>query len=101
MHRVMPFALLVLVVAAVAGSAIAADDRKGREVYDLHCAGCHGPDGVSMDPMTPSFADGDALFLMDAELMQRISDGKDTMPSFRGILSAEDMRDVIAYIRTF
>lgn len=101
MSRIVVIALLFLVAVAVAGSAFAADDRKGREVYDLHCAACHGHDGVSMDPMIPSFADGEALFLMDAELLQRISDGKDTMPSFRGILSAEEMRDVIAYIRTF
>ena len=93
------FVVLALVVTA--GSVLAADERKGREVYEMHCVGCHGPDGVSVDPMIPSFADGDALFKMDAELQQRISDGKDTMPSFRGLLSAEEMRDVIAYIRTF
>lgn len=81
--------------------ALAADERNGRAVYEAHCASCHGFDGVSLDPMIPNFSDGDALFLMDAELMKRISDGKDTMPAYRGLLTAEEMRDVIAYIRTF
>lgn len=101
MRNALQFVILVLALAVMAGGVLAADERKGREVYDMHCVGCHGPDGVSADPMIPSFADGDALFMMDAELQQRISDGKDTMPSFRGLLSAEEMRDVIAYIRTF
>lgn len=88
-------------LSVMADRAIAADERKGREVYEIHCAGCHGVDGVSLDPLVPNFADGDALVLMDAELFQRIGDGKETMPAFRGILSSEEMRNVIAYIRTF
>jgi len=97
----------LLMAAALAGVAglvsvsLAADEREGREVYDLHCAVCHGPDGRSLDPAVPSFADGDALFLMDADIMRQISDGKGTMPAFRGLLTPEEMRDVIAYIRTF
>lgn len=93
--------LVILAFSLMAESLFAADERKGREVYDLHCSTCHGLDGVSTDPLVPNFADGDALFLMDAELMQRINDGNETMPAFRGLLSAEEIRDVIAYIRTF
>lgn len=93
--------LVILAFSLMAESLFAADERKGREVYDLHCSTCHGLDGVSTDPLVPNFADGDALFLMDAELMQRIKDGNETMPAFRGLLSAEEIRDVIAYIRTF
>lgn len=96
-------ALLVALLGAslLPGTAHAADEQKGREVYERHCLACHGIDGVSLDPMIPNFADGDALYRMDAELIQRISDGKDTMPAFRGLLSSEEMRNVIAYIRTF
>lgn len=101
MRRACVCLLAVTAMCVLAESAVAADERKGREVYDLHCATCHGMDGISLDPLVPSFADGDALFLMDAELLQRIGDGNDTMPAFRGLLSAEEIRDVIAYIRTF
>ena len=38
---------------------------------------------------------------MDSELLDRIRDGKDGMPSFRGMLSDNEIRDVIAYLRTF
>ena len=101
MCRGAAFLFLVLTVFVLAGRPFAADELKGQEVYDLHCAGCHGPGGLSTDPMVPSFADGDTLFLMDAELIQRISNGKDMMPAYRGLLTSEEMRDVVAYIRTF
>ena len=101
MHKALSFLFAIMTLTAVTNGVLAADERKGREVYDLHCATCHGTNGVSPDPMVPNFADGDALFLMDSELLQRIGDGSDTMPAFRGLLNAEEMRDVIAYIRTF
>ena len=80
---------------------LAADIQKGRQVYDLHCIACHGAGGISSDPFVPSFADGDLLYLMDSDLLQRIRDGKDTMPAFRGLLRDEEIRDVITYLRTF
>lgn len=95
------FAATAVALAVFSGPATAADERKGREVYDLHCIVCHGPQGMPADPTIPSFADGDTLFQMDSDLMRRISEGKETMPAFRGLLTAEEMRDVIAYIRTF
>ena len=101
MRRAFAYLLAVMTLFVLAESVMGADEREGRKVYDVHCATCHGVNGVSPDPMVPNFADGDALFLMDAELLQRIGDGNDTMPAFRGLLSAEEMRDVIAYIRTF
>jgi len=36
-----------------------------------------------------------------SDLLQRIRDGKDTMPAFRGLLRDEEIRDVITYLRTF
>ena len=80
---------------------LAADMQKGRQVYEIHCIACHGERGISSDPLVPSFADGDLLYLMDSDLLRRIRDGKDTMPAFRGILRDEEIRDVITYLRSF
>jgi len=80
---------------------LAADMQKGRQVYDIHCIACHGEGGIPSDPLVPSFADGDLLYLMDSDLLHRIRDGKDTMPAFRGILRDEEIRDVITYLRSF
>jgi len=78
----------------------AADQRQGQQIYELHCEACHGVGGNAIEPGMPRFADGDSLFLMDQDLLRRIREGKDTMPAYRGLLSDEEIRDVIAYLRT-
>ena len=102
MTRFLPIAvvaLLALLFWTAPGDA--ADRTNGRQLYEIHCMGCHGETGYSIDPTVPSFASGDLLFLMDSELLDRIRDGKDGMPSFQGLLSDYEIRDVIAYLRTF
>jgi mono/diheme cytochrome c family protein len=48
----------------------------------------------------PSFANGDRMFLMDQEMLQSVRNGKNQMPAFRGLLSDQEIRDVITYLRT-
>lgn len=78
----------------------AADRGNGRVIYEMHCVGCHGEGGRPIDPTVPSFANGDALFMMDSDLLERIRQGNQTMPAFRGLLSDQEIRDVISYLRT-
>lgn len=83
-----------------AGMAHAGDLQNGRDTYELHCSICHGIDGMPIDMTIPSFANGDRLFQMDQDLMRSIREGKELMPAFRGLLSDEEIRDVITYLRT-
>jgi len=78
----------------------AQDIFKGREVYELHCEGCHGADGASFEPGVPDFSRGESLFAPDSELVERLREGSAMKPSFRGLLTDEELRDVIAYVRT-
>ena len=98
MRNCLPVAAMV--VLAVAGGANAADIYNGKEVYDLHCQGCHGVDGRSMEPGTPDFTRGESLMVPDSELFERLWDGMAHMPSYRGMIEDSDLRDVIAYVRT-
>ena len=100
--RTLTLLFTALVVLAVAWSSpgSAADRNNGRAIYEMHCVGCHGEGGRSVDPTVPSFANGDGLFLMDSELLDRIRQGNQTMPAFRGLLSDQEIRDVISYLRT-
>ena len=68
MRNCLPVAAMV--VFTVGGGANAADIFNGKEVYDLHCQGCHGVDGMGH------------------------------IPSYRGMIEDSDLRDVIAYVRT-
>ena len=74
--------------------------RRGRQTYELHCSVCHGIDGMPIDMTIPSFANGDRLFQMDQDLLRSIREGRDLMPAFRGLLSDDEIRNVIAYLRT-
>jgi len=100
--RILMLLSVVLAVLAVAWPApgVAADRKNGRTLYEIHCQGCHGEGGYSFDPTVPSFANGDGLFMMDSDLVDRIRNGNQTMPAFRGLLSDQEIRDVISYLRT-
>ena len=90
----------VAAVLIVAGhEAGAADVFNGREIYEMHCQGCHGIDGQSMEPGTPDFTRGESLLVPDTELFRQLWDGGH-MPSYRGMIEDSDLRDVIAYVRT-
>ncbi len=91
---------MVSLLAILAVQARAGDMQKGREVYDMHCVTCHGMNGYAIDMTIPSFANGDRMFLMDQEMLQSVRNGKNMMPAFRGLLSDEEIRDVITYLRT-
>ena len=92
--------IAALLAAMLAGGVQAADIYNGKEVYDLHCQGCHGVDGRSLEPGTPDFSRGESLMVADSELYERLRDGTGHLPSFRGMIEDSDLRDVIAYLRT-
>lgn len=106
-----------LVVASFATSAMAAGDKaKGAEIYKKNCGGCHGATGAgdgsaasSLSPKPASFINKDAKNSLgkkvseqtDEELATVISKGrkKTAMPPFKK-LSEQDVKDVLAYIRS-
>ncbi len=93
--------LAILLLGAFASLAPAADYFKGRETYAQHCESCHGTEGRSLEPGVPNFSSGDAMFLSDADLYKKVRGGTASMPAYRGILSDSEIRDVIAYLRSF
>jgi len=101
MQKLIGLIALITIVVVLWSAPLAASDRQnGRVLYEMHCLGCHGESGYAIDPTIPSFANGDLMFLMDSELLDRIRSGNQTMPAFRGLLSDQEIRDVISYLRT-
>lgn len=80
--------------------AIAADLAKGNRVYQQHCANCHGPRGLSINPGVPNFARGEGLQRPDMMLMQVVKTGRKGQPPFLGIISDQDILDALAFSRT-
>ena len=91
-------AFKAVLLLGVCVSAQASDIFSGKEVYELHCETCHGMEGEAIEPGVPDFSRGDSLYAPDVDLMQKLRDSH--LPSYRGLLSDEELLDVIAYIRT-
>src|SRR5258705_9623841 len=92
----------------------------GRAIYQHHCASCHGADAQGVShwqerdehgelPAPPHNAEGHTWRHSDAELYQMVDKGwrdpfnktkRLTMPAFGDVLSPEQIRAVITYLKT-
>lgn len=96
MRKVLAAAILALASMALH----AADVMKGGNLYRMHCAACHGANGIAVMPTAPSFQRGERLMQPDMMLLQSVKTGKNAMPGFIGILTDRDILDVVAFLRT-
>lgn len=94
-------AIIMVFLQFFAWDLMANDVFKGREIFMRECMACHGAAGEGKLPGLPNFKEGQALFKTDSALIDIVRDGKGVMPSFNGLLSDEDIRNVVAYLRTF
>jgi mono/diheme cytochrome c family protein len=87
------------------------DVEEGKRLYQVNCASCHGEKGLGDGPSAAMLSPKplpiatEAASLSDAYLFWRISEGglmqpfKSAMPSWKSILTEEEIWKVIAYIR--
>ena len=114
-------ALATLTLALAPATALAGDAEKGKVAYAANCLSCHGdtgkgdgPVGKVLQPPPRDFSVGDFKFDTegdgkpgtDADLKAVISKGagafggNQMMAPWGGILSDDDIDNVVAYIRT-
>jgi mono/diheme cytochrome c family protein len=91
---------------AVSATTVLAQGADGKAVYEANCKKCHGPAGTpsaAIKKMTPKIATFDAAFFAnraDADLVKQITEGKDKMKAFGGVLKPDEIAAVAKYIRT-
>ena len=75
--------------------------------FAKHCASCHGGTGeagiVKVNNKTlrvPSLRKGHALDHTDEQLANQIAEGDDEMPAFKDKLTADEITELVRYIRT-
>jgi cytochrome c6 len=79
-----------------------ADTAATEATYKSKCAPCHGADGKGKEALkTPDFASATVQGRNDAELTTVITDGKGKMPAFGKSLKPDQVKDLVAYIRSF
>jgi len=91
---------LSAVLIGVTGLVQAADSLKGAKLYNERCANCHGSGGKPTMPGVPDFSRNQRLMQNDLALVKTISMGKGMMPAFQGVLTEQDIFNVVAYLRT-
>ncbi len=81
--------------------------RKGKEIYEMQCATCHGFDGngrgpisSALNPRPPSFRTPEQMEMPDGEAFWKLLTGRGEMPSFNKELSKKEIWSVINYIHT-
>jgi mono/diheme cytochrome c family protein len=77
----------------------------GEKTYKAKCAMCHGPDGTASTPTGKamkalSFCSDEVKKESDAVLTDTIVKGKNKMPPYDKKLSAAEIKEVVAYIRS-
>lgn len=93
--------------AATASSATPDPFAATRGVFAKNCQSCHGVDGkggpVKLEDGTrlkvPSLREGHALRHPDSDFRKQIIEGGDGMPSFKTKLSAQQIDDLIKFVR--
>lgn len=114
LRRLFLLSTLVLCLVWYPLSLQAANVQVGKALYQQYCSTCHGPQGkgngpaaAAMRPKPRDHTDGNYMNkLSDAHLMKVISKGgaavgrSPLMPPWEGTLSPQQIRDVIAYLRT-
>ena len=69
-------------------------------LYVKFCGGCHGFNGIAAYENSPSFAFGERLEKPDAVLIRSLLNGMQEMPGWEGKLPTEDLRAILAFVRT-
>ena len=104
------FALIMLFLAvlprpAAIGKTQAASGNETASTFKLQCSSCHGTNGVGDTSLGKTLKAADLRSpelqkQSDAQLAQVITDGRKNMPSFGNSLTQDQIRDLVAYIRT-
>ncbi|HWJ96993.1 MAG TPA: PQQ-binding-like beta-propeller repeat protein [Acidimicrobiales bacterium] len=101
-------ALFGLVAAGIAVGAVACSSGGGSDgavakapgaaTYESNCATCHAPDGSG--GQGPAIGAGKAKAkYTEAEMIGIVTDGRNSMPAWKGTLSGEEIDQVVAYVR--
>jgi mono/diheme cytochrome c family protein len=98
------FAIAIAVAVALIIPVAARAQDPSETLFNAKCAGCHGVRGagsaIGKRLGAHDFRTATVQGMSDAELSAIIGDGKDKMPAYGKSLKAEDIKGLVAYIRS-
>jgi cytochrome c6 len=101
MDRVGEKTVLALAIMIVFGTSVRAD---GAGDFKAKCAACHGADGTGSTATGKALkvrdlASPDVQSQSDAQLTEIVTNGKNKMPAYKGKLTDDQIKGLVAYIR--
>jgi cytochrome c553 len=104
--------IAILLIAGIAGFCTVATAADAKDNWDKNCASCHGKDGKGQTTMGKKVGCKDLTdakvqeALKDEEAIKSIKegtkkDGKELMKPFAEKLTADEIKALVAHIRTF
>jgi cytochrome c6 len=91
-------------LACVLAFSAAAHAQGAESIYKGKCVACHGADGsgsaMGKKLGTHDFHSADVQKQSDAELSEAIAKGKNKMPSYEKSVKPDDIKGLVAYIRS-
>ena len=104
-RAVLAVAAALILAVLFAPAAPAATASAGAAVYKDKCIGCHGADGSADTPLgkvlkVQDLRRPEVQALPDAQLVAVITNGKGKMPAQKGRLTAAQIDQVVAYVRS-
>ena len=104
--------LALATIAVSLGAGLSLMAAPAAENWDNHCAKCHGADGKGQTKVGKKYQlkdytdDKVQAGLKDEDMAKAISDGvsdkgKEKMKAYKDELSADEIKDLVAYIRKF
>jgi len=95
------FTTAAILSTLLAGNVFAADTAQ--DTYKAKCQMCHGatgePTGAGKSMGAKAFSDPDVVKMSDADLASITSNGKGKMPAYKDKLSADQINDLVKYVR--
>jgi cytochrome c6 len=94
-------ASLCLVGLILFSTSAKADAQAGAATFKTKCQSCHGVDGKGKEALkTQDWGSAAVQNMSDAELTAITTDGKGKMPAYGKSLKPDQIKDLVAYIRS-
>lgn len=79
--------------------------KEGERLYRINCNSCHGDPGknnyLALQPVPGDPATEKIQKNSDGEIFHKVSVGRGQMPSFRSVLTTDEIWKVVSYLRSF
>ncbi|MGA3334883.1 MAG: cytochrome c [Terracidiphilus sp.] len=105
MSKTIQFAVALAAVVLMAG-AVGFAQSSGEAIYKAKCQSCHGAEGTPNPGIAKAMgvkpaSDPSVKSLSEAQMIADTTNGKGKMPAFKGKLTDAQIKDSVAYFRTF